>query len=68
MLNPRSCRAAAAGLAFALVAPTASGAEELIAQVVITANRSPRALADVVADVTVIDADTIARSAATSLR
>lgn len=67
MLTLRSRRAAAAGLVCTLLSCTALAADELVAQVVITANRAPRALADVVADVTVIDADTIERSAATSL-
>lgn len=67
MLSLRSSRAAAAGLACTLLSCNALATDERVAQVVITANRAPRALADVVADVTVIDAETIARSAASGL-
>lgn len=67
MLTLRSRRAAAAALVCAFAPCTAFAADELVAQVVITAHRAPRALADVVADVTVIDAEAIARSASTSL-
>ncbi|MFO1216816.1 MAG: TonB-dependent receptor [Burkholderiaceae bacterium] len=60
-------RRAAVAAACGLACLSDAYADELVAQVVITANRAPRAAADVVADVTVIDADTIERSAATSL-
>lgn len=60
-------RRAAVAAACGLLPLSHACADELVAQVVITANRAPRAAADVVADVTVIDAPTIVRSAATSL-
>ena len=66
MKCPRSCRAAAAGLVLCC-SPFLVQAADTVAQVVITANRLPQPRQETIADLVVIDADALARSAATSL-
>jgi vitamin B12 transporter len=61
-----SCRAAAAGLVLCISSFVVQ-ATDTVAQVVITANRQPQPRQETIADLVVIDADTLARSAAASL-
>ncbi|MES2483488.1 MAG: TonB-dependent receptor [Pseudomonadota bacterium] len=69
-MNQFHSRAPLAAITLAMLAPVASHAQAsspTLAPVVVTATRTPQALADVVADITLIDRDAIERSGAINI-